>query len=139
MLENQIKFYMRFASQTSMNALMLILMTVTSTPCVRTLKDLMFVVVKKDILEMVETAQVKCHDVFHRSILDVDAFNIFFYHLHDSNSVFILFTHLDLDECASPNECDLNALCTNTEGSYVCRCRKGFAGDGRNCTGNNSC
>ena len=47
------------------------------------------------------------------------------------------FSNLDLDECASPdlNECDPNALCTNTEGSYVCRCIKGFEGDGRNCTG----
>ena len=43
----------------------------------------------------------------------------------------------DLDECAIPetNECDLNALCTNTEGSYVCRCLDGYQGDGRNCTG----
>ena len=43
----------------------------------------------------------------------------------------------DFDECATPeaNECDLNAMCTNTEGSYVCRCRRGYAGDGRNCTG----
>lgn len=63
----------------------------------------------------------------------------FFYLLHDSNSVFILFTYLDLNECAGPNECDLNALCTNTEGSYVCGCGKGFEGDGRNCTGINSC
>ena len=43
----------------------------------------------------------------------------------------------DLDECASAetNECDSNALCNNTQGSYVCRCMKGFEGDGRNCTG----
>lgn len=62
-----------------MNALILMKMTVTSTPCVRTLKDLMFVVVKRDILEMVETAQVEYHDtvVFHRSILDGDDFSIF--------------------------------------------------------------
>ena len=64
-----------------MNALILIQMTVTSTPCVRTLKDLMFVDAKRNILEMVETAQVKCHDavVFDRSVLDGDTFNIFFY------------------------------------------------------------
>ena len=48
-----------------------------------------------------------------------------------------LLVFVDVDECASPeaNECDLNAICTNTEGSYVCRCRKGFTGDGENCTG----
>ena len=43
----------------------------------------------------------------------------------------------DIDECADgdQNECDPNALCTNTEGSYVCRCLRGYKGDGRNCTG----
>lgn len=124
-----------------MNALILIQMTVTSTPCVRTLKDLMFADVKRDILDMVETAQVKCHDavVSHRSVIDGDVFSIFFHHFPDSTRFFILFTRLDLDECAIPNECDLNALCTNTEGSYVCRCRKGFEGDGRNCTGSKTC
>ena len=47
-------------------------------------------------------------------------------------------TSLDTDECASPqsNECDPNALCTDTEGSYICRCVKGFSGDGTICEGN---
>ena len=42
-----------------------------------------------------------------------------------------------MDECASPeaNECDTNALCTNTDGSYICGCLSGYQGDGRNCTG----
>lgn len=50
------------------------------------------------------------------------------------NAVFRL---VDVNECANEetNECDTNALCTNTNGSYVCRCTKGFKGDGRNCTG----
>ena len=33
------------------------------------------------------------------------------------------------------NNCSINALCTNTEGSHICRCRKGYEGDGRNCKG----
>lgn len=51
-----------------------------------------------------------------------------------NNNVLIL---LDTDECASPeaNNCDVNALCTNTDGSYICRCIRGYEGDGRNCTG----
>ena len=50
----------------------------------------------------------------------------------------VLLLVADTDECESSetNECDANALCTNTEGSYVCRCLKGYEGDGRNCTGN---
>ena len=47
------------------------------------------------------------------------------------------FIYLDVDECASneTNRCDKNALCNNTQGSYVCRCVSGFVGDGINCTG----
>ena len=43
----------------------------------------------------------------------------------------------DVNECNSDalNECDSNALCTNTEGFYVCRCIGGYQGDGRVCTG----
>lgn len=43
----------------------------------------------------------------------------------------------DINECSNLEEieCDPNALCTNTDGSYVCRCYKGFEGDGTTCTG----
>lgn len=43
----------------------------------------------------------------------------------------------DADECSNveTNECDPNALCNNTKGSYTCRCQIGYEGDGRNCTG----
>lgn len=49
----------------------------------------------------------------------------------------ISFYGLDVDECENvkTNDCDPNALCTNTEGSYLCRCLKGYKGDGKNCTG----
>lgn len=44
---------------------------------------------------------------------------------------------VDRDECDNDDfsDCDPNALCTNTDGSYVCRCLKGYMGDGKNCTG----
>ena len=50
----------------------------------------------------------------------------------------VLFYTPDTDECASPdtNECASKALCTNTEGSYLCGCLAGYQGDGENCTGN---
>jgi len=33
------------------------------------------------------------------------------------------------------NDCDVNADCTDTAGSYDCSCRSGYEGDGFNCTG----
>ena len=43
----------------------------------------------------------------------------------------------DIDECSRPdtNQCDSNALCNNTDGSYICSCPSGYQGDGRNCIG----
>ena len=48
-----------------------------------------------------------------------------------------MFTSADKNECATSetNQCDSNALCTNTEGSYVCRCINGYQGDGLQCQG----
>jgi len=33
------------------------------------------------------------------------------------------------------NECSVFANCTNTPGSYVCTCRTGYTGNGKNCSG----
>lgn len=43
--------------------------------------------------------------------------------------------HVDTNECTGANECDLNADCMNTPGSYVCTCRDGYSGDGNSCQG----
>ena len=53
------------------------------------------------------------------------------------DTVKFFFTPVDFDECESreSNDCDFNALCTNADGSYVCRCNEGYTGDGKNCTG----
>ena len=49
--------------------------------------------------------------------------------------LFLMFT-TDIDECvATPGKCHKEATCNNTHGSYVCICKPGFIGDGRNCTG----
>ncbi|KAL9969186.1 hypothetical protein ACROYT_G021373 [Oculina patagonica] len=46
----------------------------------------------------------------------------------------------DIDECsASSPVCDVNATCLNLLGSYLCLCKAGFTGDGKNCTYINEC
>ena len=43
--------------------------------------------------------------------------------------------HVDIDECSENlHNCDMNADCTDTDGSFTCTCRDGFEGDGTFCT-----
>ena len=48
--------------------------------------------------------------------------------------IYFLFLISDVDECSN-NPCHSNATCNNTLGSFLCTCKKGFTGDGRNCAG----
>lgn len=48
--------------------------------------------------------------------------------------MFYLLSVVDINECEG-NVCDPNAICINTEGSFLCECVSGFRGDGRTCTG----
>lgn len=42
---------------------------------------------------------------------------------------------LQIDECEGDTHgCHIYANCTNTPGSYTCRCRDGYTGDGYTCT-----
>ena len=42
----------------------------------------------------------------------------------------------DLEECSTnTHNCDVNADCVNTVGSYSCNCRAGYTGDGQSCNG----
>ncbi|XP_074320081.1 putative wall-associated receptor kinase-like 16 [Silene latifolia] len=36
----------------------------------------------------------------------------------------------DIDECKGANECEKTKYCTNTNGSYICECPKGYHGNG---------
>ena len=50
--------------------------------------------------------------------------------------LFLIVCNLDVDECITGNhDCDVNANCINTVGGHNCTCKKGFAGDGRSCSG----
>ena len=49
----------------------------------------------------------------------------------------LLFNSLDLDESANgTHDCDVNAECNNTLGSYKCTCKDGCRGNGTKCKGN---
>lgn len=46
------------------------------------------------------------------------------------------FLCLDKNECAdNTHDCSAKAVCKKTEGSFMCSCKEGYQGDGRNCTG----
>ena len=45
-------------------------------------------------------------------------------------------TIADIDECTTgDHNCDTNAVCTNTPGSFTCACNQGYSGNGVNCVG----
>jgi len=57
----------------------------------------------------------------------------------DSNMTCIA-TFNDMDECAyGIDDCDINAQCINVRGSYICKCNKGFIGDGNSCESMMAC
>ena len=47
---------------------------------------------------------------------------------------------VDVDECTMDlSVCHDYADCTNTDGSYECKCIEGFSGNGRECRNTNEC
>ena len=46
--------------------------------------------------------------------------------------------NIDKNECAlGTHNCDSNATCANTQGSFTCSCNSGYYGSGISCNGNN--
>lgn len=56
--------------------------------------------------------------------------------LYYINSNIGLFAVADINECDQKSTCDGNAVCKNMQGSYTCKCKEGFSGDGKTCIGN---
>lgn len=42
--------------------------------------------------------------------------------------------HSDIDECKEEMNCDVNAFCINTDGSFLCHCSEGYTGNGDTCS-----
>jgi hypothetical protein len=43
---------------------------------------------------------------------------------------------IDIDECSTnTHNCDINAICTDTNRSFICDCINGYTGDGQSCQG----
>ena len=56
--------------------------------------------------------------------------------LIDHSILYCTCIHADLNECEDgADSCDVNAECTNTDGSYTCSCTSGYSGDGFMCNG----
>ena len=56
--------------------------------------------------------------------------------LKTQNNIWLIYFLPDVNECsADSNPCDDNADCSNTDGSYSCRCKTGFIGNGTTCQG----
>ena len=42
----------------------------------------------------------------------------------------------DINECTTnTHDCDPDAFCTDTDGSFNCTCNSGYTGNGTSCTG----
>ena len=85
---------------------------------------------------MEETAQVNISCNFIFAVIDLFILVFSPSGIIDTE-IHLLSSITDIDECANPetNQCDPDALCNNTVGSYICRCLIGYQGDGRNCIG----
>ena len=42
---------------------------------------------------------------------------------------------VDVNECEEFTPCDMNAFCSNTDGSFECNCPKGYSRNGTSCEG----
>ena len=55
--------------------------------------------------------------------------------IHDFETLCVI-VFADVDECtAQVDDCDDNAACQNSKGSFTCTCNSGYFGNGSSCLG----
>ena len=76
-------------------------------------------------------------NLFRVSIINTNFFCIFiFSFLLYFHVIQCTITYTDIDECEQgTHDCNANATCMNTPGSYNCTCNFRFTGNGHNCEG----
>ena len=137
-----------FCSQMSMSVAMATMFAML-IPTVTTQMVLTFVLARKDTLEMdsyVKVNESSLHylkqaalHINYRSwklahILEA-CFDVPLSYCYCVTSYTSLML-LDIDECSNgSHDCDVNANCTNTNGSYSCTCKEGYTGKGESCQG----
>ena len=68
----------------------------------------------------------------------ISSFFLNYHQIRDTKLKLVLFTFFqkDINECSlNTHNCDNNAACTNTNGSFSCACKIGYSGDGQTCQG----
>ena len=115
------------------------------------LKEISFVPVMLGTLEMDRNVQVSAQhlfDIYIGRIAILNYIQSIYVHFktdlkccmgytgcHNSKCMHVCIPPTDIDECSlDANNCDDNAACTDTEGSFFCTCNTGYTGDGVNCT-----
>jgi len=65
---------------------------------------------------------------------NIPAFPLLHFHFRFFGAPTVMVVIADVDECKVNNGgCCKNAKCVNTKGSYYCKCKRGYVGDGYTC------
>ena len=74
------------------------------------------------------------HLVCHKLLIQLHLINVFYSSLVANICYFLFFILIDVNECLT-GPCDVNAVCSNTPGTFGCTCKTGYSGNGLICSG----
>merc|ERR1712126_661876 len=99
--------------------------------------------VKQDILEMGNHVQILMNALKRQTIvmtMQIVLILLVRSLVHVKQDILEMGNHVQIDECTKKTDnCDDNADCTNTVGSFTCACKAGYSGDGKSCTDIDEC